>query len=54
MGSNEMTPEEARRVLQEEQQKRLEEFQAELDALLKKYNVTLQVQQNIVVIPNAA
>jgi len=49
-----MTPDEARKVLEDEQRKRLEEFQKELDALLKKYGVTLQVQQNIVAVFNAA
>ena len=54
MTSKEMTPEQAKEVLAKEQAERLAAFQQELTALLKKYNVSLQVQQNIVVVQNAA
>jgi Zn-dependent peptidase ImmA (M78 family) len=50
----EITSEQARKVLEDEQRKRLEEFQQKLEALCKEYNVSIQVQQNIVVVPNAA
>jgi len=52
--TEEITPKQARQVLQEEQQKRLEEFQAKLQELCQEYGVTLQVQQNIVAVFNAA
>ena len=52
--TEEITPEQARQVLEDEQRKRLEEFQRKLEALCKEYNVTLQVQQNIVAVFNAA
>ena len=38
------TPEQARQVLQAEQQQRLEECQRELDALLKRHGLTLAAQ----------
>ena len=49
-----MTPEQARQVLEDEQRRKLEEFQAKLNALCQEYGVTLQVQQNIVAVFNAA
>ena len=49
-----MTPEDARKVLEDEQQRKREEFQAKLNALCQEYNVTLQVQQNVVAVFNAA
>ena len=48
------TPEDARKVLEDEQRRKLEEFQTKLNALCQEYNVTLQVQQNIVAVFNAA
>ena len=48
-----MTADEARQVLEDAERKRLEEFQAKLQALLEEYNVTLQVTQQIIVTPNA-
>ena len=39
-----MTPEQARQVLEDEQRQRLEQCQAELDALLKKHGVQLSTQ----------
>ena len=48
-----MTPEQARQVLEDEQRRKLEEFQAKLTALCQEYNVSLQVQQNIVAVFNA-
>ena len=52
--AEQMTPDEARKVLEQEQQKRLEEFQRKLQELCQEYGVTLQVQQNIVAVFNAA
>ena len=49
-----MTPEQARQVLEDEQKRKLEEFQTKLTALCQEYGVTLQVQQNIVAVFNAA
>jgi len=49
-----MTPEQARQVLEAEQKRKLEEFQTKLTALCQEYGVTLQVQQNIVAVFNAA
>ena len=49
-----VTPEQARQVLEDEQRRKLEEFQAKLNALCQEYGVTLQVQQNIVAVFNAA
>ena len=50
MGSTnltEMTPEEARQVLEQEQRQRLERCQQELDDLLKSHGCALQVQLGI-------
>jgi len=52
--TEQVTPEQARQVLEAEQKRKLEEFQAKLDALCKEYGVVLQVQQNIVAVFNAA
>jgi len=54
MAETEITPEQARQVLEDEQRRKLEEFQAKLNALCQEYGVTLQVQQNIVAVFNAA
>ena len=43
----EMTPEQARRVLEDEQRGRLEQCQQELDALLRSHGCALQVQLGI-------
>ena len=53
------TPEQARKVLEQaqKQQKRQEEiaeFQEKLNALCAEYKVTLEVQQNIGIVPNAS
>ncbi len=40
----ETTPEQARQILEQEQQRRLEECQRELDALLKRHGLTLAAQ----------
>jgi len=45
-----MTPDEARKVLEDEQRARLAEFQRKLEALLKEYGVRLEVQQIISVV----
>jgi len=48
MDSNDqITPEQARQVLQAEQQKRLEECQRDIDAVLKKHNCALSVHIEI-------
>ena len=44
MADKPMTPEQARQVLEDEQRQRLEQCQAELDALLKKHGVQLSTQ----------
>jgi len=54
MTSEQVTPEQARQVLEAEQKRKLEEFQTKLTALCQEYGVTLQVQQNIVAVFNAA
>jgi len=54
MAESEITPEQAREVLEAEQKRKLEEFQQKLTALCQEYGVTLQVQQNIVAVFNAA
>jgi hypothetical protein len=51
-----VTEEEARQAREVEmtyQEQRRAEFQAKLDALCKEYNVTLQVQQNVIAVFNA-
>ena len=55
--SEKVTPDEAaeaREIAIAYEEQRRAEFQAKLDALCKEYNVTLQVQQNIVAVFNAA
>ena len=53
MSQAETTPEQARQILEDEQKRKLEEFQAKLTALCQEYNVSLQVQQNIIAVFNA-
>ena len=55
--TEQVTPEEAaqaREIAIAYEEQRRAEFQAKLDALCKEYNVTLQVQQNIIAVFNAA
>ena len=55
--TEQVTPEEAaqaREIAIAYEEQRRAEFQAKLDALCKEYNVTLQVQQNIVAVFNAS
>ena len=52
--TDQMTPEQAKKVLEEAEKQNLEAFNQELIALQKKYNVHLEIQQNIVVVKNAA
>jgi len=55
--TEQVTPEEAaqaREIAIAYEEQRRAEFQAKLDALCKEYGVTLQVQQNIIAVFNAA